>query len=160
MIEKHNKEKSFKKYFSDLIHQRLNFKLGMLAGIITGSIVFYINYNFGLVLALFAFVKQFLFNFFMASYNGKLVERIVYGINKSWKAIFVGGLIPTVIATSSIYLVHLVGQTPEPWHSSYWQAFFNLPIFSFTALMYVKGYDKKFKFLRKLFVTRSSSSLE
>lgn len=147
-------------YLKSLAHQRLNMKMGAIAGAITGAIVFYINYEFGLLLAGFAFVKQFLFNFFMASYNTKLIERMVYSINKRWIAIFVGGFVPAFIATSMVYLLHWAGHTPEPWHSTYWQGLFNLPIFTMTAWLYCSGVAEKHPLLKRLFLTRTSKSCQ
>lgn len=143
-------------YIQHLAHHRFNMKMGALAGIITGSVVFYINYEFGLFNAGFAFVKQFLFNFFMASYNTKLVERLVYRIDKKWLSILVGGFVPAVIATGSVFLVHWIGQTPQAWHSTYWQGFFNLPIFTITAWMYCSGAAEKHPLLRRMFLTKTS----
>ena len=137
-------------------HRKFNVKMGTIAGIITGGIVFYINYDFGLLHAFFAFVKQFLFNFFMASYNTKLIERLVYSIKNPFLAVSSAGILPTILATSVVFSVHWVGHTPQAWESSYWQAFFNLPIFLMTALMYQTGLERKYKFLRLLFTTRSS----
>lgn len=139
-----------------LMHQRLNMKMGSLAGVITGSIVFCINYEFGLLHASLAFVKQFLFNFFMAAYNTKLIERLVYKIEKRWVAILIGGFLPALIATVTVFVVHWVGHTPEPFKSTYWQGLFNLPIFTLTAWMYCAGHAHKKGFLRKLFLTKSS----
>ncbi|MDA3819340.1 MAG: hypothetical protein PF590_02575 [Candidatus Delongbacteria bacterium] len=141
----------------DHFHRKFNIKIGIVAGIITGSIVFCINYEYGLAHAFFAFGKQFLFNFFMASYNTKLVERLVYGIRKSWLAIIAAGIVPTIFATSLVFLIHYFGQTPKAWQSSYWQAFFNLPIFTITALMYKTGFERRFRIIRTIFVTKSSS---
>jgi hypothetical protein len=131
-------------------------KMGAIAGIVTGAIVFYINYDYGFLNAGFAFVKQFLFNFFMASYNTKLVERLVYRIDKRWVAIITAGFIPAIIATASVFVVHWVGQTPQAWHSTYWQGFFNLPIFLLTAWMYCTGVAENHPLLRRMFLTKSS----
>lgn len=156
VINKYSKQCAV--FLKSHFQKKFNIKMGSLAGIITGSIVFYINYDFGMAHALFAFFKQFLFNFFMASYNTKLIERIVYGIKSSWGAVIVGGIVPTIIATSVVFSVHWAGHTPEAWKSSYWQAFFNLPIFTLTALMYQKGIERKFRFLKMFFTTKTSYS--
>ena len=154
-------KKLIKKRFFNLkkiTHQRFNIKMGTIAGLITGSIVFYINYKFGLAHAFFAFLKQFLFNFFMASYNTKLVERLVYGIKNSFLSVITAGIVPTIIATLVVFMIHYIGQTPQAWQSSYWQAFFNIPIFTITAIMYQTGYERKFKLLKSIFITKSSSN--
>ncbi|MGM0650390.1 MAG: hypothetical protein ACQES1_07790 [Bacteroidota bacterium] len=92
----------------------------------------------------------------MASYNTKLVERLVYGIRKPWVAVITAGIVPTVVATGVVFMVHFIGQTPRPWDSSYWQAFFNIPIFTITALMYQTGFERRFSIFRAIFVTKSS----
>lgn len=144
----------------DIAHQRLNLKMGILAGTITGSIVLYINKDYGVFSASMAFMKQFAFNFFMASYNTKLIERMVYSVKSQVKAIIIGGLFPTIIAITMVFLIHWIGHTPEAWKSTYWQAFFNLPIFSATAWMYCSGLDRKYPLLRRLFVTKSSIDVD
>jgi len=143
-------------YFKHLVSHRFNMKMGAIAGIITGSIVFYINSDYGFFNAIFAFVKQFLFNFFMASYNVKLVERLVFRIKTKWLSIFIGGLIPAIIATGIVFLVHWIGQTPEAWKSTYWQGFFNLPIFTITAWIYCSGAAEKYAFFRRMLFTKTS----
>ncbi|MEA1874554.1 MAG: hypothetical protein U9N51_09040 [Bacteroidota bacterium] len=143
-------------YLQHLAHHRFNMKMGVIAGIITGSIVFYINYDFGILDAGFAFLKQFLFNFFMASYNIKLIERLVFRIRFKWLSILSGGLIPAIIATGIVFLVHWIGQTPEAWKSTYWQGFFNLPIFTITAWIYCSGAAEKYSFFKRILFTKTS----
>ena len=140
----------------ELAFKRLNLKMGILAGSITGTIVLFINKEYGAFAASLAFVKQFLFNLFMASYNTKLIERMVFSIRSNTKAIIIGGCVPTIIATSVVFFIHWAGQTPNAWQSTYWQAFFNLPIFSLTAWMYCAGLDRKYPVLRRIFVTKTS----
>jgi hypothetical protein len=153
----------FEKYWHKLkhtihkhAHRKFNIKMGAIAGVITGTIVFFINYDYGLFHAILAFVKQFMFNFFMASYNTKLIERLVYSIKNSFFAVAAAGILPTILATSVVFAVHWLGHTPQAWESSYWQAFFNLPIFLLTGLMYQTGIERRFKLLRVIFTTKSS----
>ncbi len=145
--------------FRYLMHHRMNMKMGTLSGIVVGAIVFAINYKYGLFHSSLAFVKQFLFNFFMAAYNIKLIERLVSQIKEKWLAIFVGGFFPALIATLIVFLVHWLGQTPEPLRSTYWQGLFNLPLFTVIAWMYQSGQAHKKGFLRRFFLTKSSENI-
>lgn len=60
------------------INRHFNFKMGALAGICTGSVVFMINMKYSFIIAFFAFGKQFFYNFFMAG----IIQRFVKNCQK------------------------------------------------------------------------------
>lgn len=147
------KEKNiFQKLFL-WINRHFNFKMGALAGICTGSIVFMINIKYGFMIAFFAFGKQFFYNFFMASYNTKICEKLSKNISNRILAPILWTLIPTSLAFVIIYSVHYFLNTPNPLASTLWQAFSNLFIFFFTGLIFREGLEKKYKWLQIFLVS-------
>ena len=122
--------------FWHFLNKYVNFKMGALAGIVTGSIVFVININFGFWLAIASFSKQFVFNLIMAGYNTRSCEKIArYFSNKSISVVL-ASLIPTIQAFIILYSVHYFGGTPKPMHSTAWQILPNLIFFFVMALIY------------------------
>jgi len=110
--------------------------MGALSGIVTGSIVFAININFGFWPALASFSKQFVFNLFMAGYNTRSCEKIArYFTNKSLSVI-VATIVPTLQAFIVLYSIHYFGETPKPMESTAWQIFPNLVFFLVMGLIY------------------------
>lgn len=110
--------------------------MGVLSGIITGSIVFAINISFGFWPAFASFVKQFAFNLLVAGYNTKSCENIAKYINNKTLALISASIIPTLQAFVILFSIHYFGGTPRPMDSTLWQAFANLGFFFFMALIY------------------------
>lgn len=125
-----------KKQLSNFISKHLNVKMGVLSGIVTGSIVFAINISFGFWPALVSFLNQFAFNFFVAGYNTKLCEKIAKNINYKLLALLSASIIPTLLAFVILYSIHFFGGTPRPMDSTLWQVVFNLIYFFFMALIF------------------------
>ena len=121
---------------SHFLNKHINYKMGILSGIVTGSIVFAINISFGFWPAFASFVKQFAFNLLIAGYNTKSCEKIARYINNKTLAIISASIIPTIQAFIILYSIHYFGGTPRPMGSTLWQAFANLIIFFFMALIY------------------------
>jgi hypothetical protein len=116
--------------------RHINYKMGMLSGIFTGSVVFAINYNHGFWAALAGFAKQFAFNLFMAGYNTKTCEKLVRYIRRSGLSVMAATVIPTLQAFVVLYSIHYFGGTPKPMSSTLWQALANLAIFYTMARYY------------------------
>lgn len=129
------------------INRCFNFKMGALAGVLTGSIVFIINVKYTYTIAFFAFGKQFFYNFFMAGYNTKICEKLANNISDDIVAKILWTLVPTSISFAGIYSVHYFLNTPKPLASTLWQAFSNLLIFFLTGLIYRGELEKKYKWL-------------
>ncbi len=122
----------------------------MIAGLVTGSIVFYINLKHGYPVALSAFSKQFVYNFLMAGFNAGICERLAKNIKNSWGAVFLATIIPTSIAFAGIFSVHYFLKTPNPLDSTLWQAYGNLVIFFITGLAFHNELETKYKWVRFL----------
>ncbi len=110
--------------------------MGVLSGIITGTIVFFINYEHGFWPAFASFWKQFFFNLFMAGYNTRSCERLAKQNPRSSISLILATVIPTIQAFLILFAIHYFGRTPNVLESTLWQAVVNLIFFYFMALIY------------------------
>ena len=140
------------------LRQKVNVKMGVIAGFVTGSIVYYINYKHGHMVALSAFTKQFAYNFCMAGVNVGLCERLAKEIKRTWMAILLATIVPTAVAFVGVYSVHYFLHTPNPFANTIWQAGINTIIFFVTGLAYHKELERKYKWVR--FVISSKRRIE
>lgn len=136
------------------LRKQLNMKMGIIAGLCTGSIVYYINLKHGYYIAFTAFLKQFAYNFFMAGFNSSLCERLAKSISNSWQAIIFASVVPASIAFGGIYSVHYFLNTPNPLASTLWQGYANLIIFFTTGLAFHQELEKKYKWVRLLITSK------
>lgn len=118
------------------LNKHINFKMGSLSGIVTGSIVFAINIEHGFWPAFASFGKQFAFNLFMAGYNTRSCEKLAKTIKTESLSLLLGSVIPTTQAFLVLYGIHFFGDTPKPMASTLWQVPFNLVIFLVFTLIY------------------------
>lgn len=110
--------------------------MGTIAGIVTGSVVFYINIEHGFWPAFASFLKQFFFNLLMAGYNTKSCEKLARKIKNNFIGIITPTIIPTLQSFIVLYAIHYFGGTPKPMASTLWQAFPNFGFFFFMTLIY------------------------
>jgi hypothetical protein len=136
--------------FVDWVRRQMNFKMGLMAGLLTGSVVYYINFKYGYWIAFLAFVKQFAYNFFMGGFNSALCERIAKTIKHSWTSLSLASLIPAFISFVGIYAVHRYLGTPKPLASTLWQGIGNIFIFFITGLAFHNELEVKHKWIRLL----------
>jgi len=92
-------------------------KMGLAGALFLGTIVFFINYDHGIVNGLIAALKQGLYTFFVGGFITRLCENIAT-ISKKLTAIFMAVLIPSIIAIILTYIVHSIKGTPEPLNST------------------------------------------
>ena len=137
------------------IYNRINFKLGVIAGIITGTIVGYINFHHGLYEAIGAFSRQFLFNLLMGGYTGQLCQRLALRFQNKWKALPLATLIPTLVAFIGVFSVHYYLGTPEPVDSTIWQVYANLCVFFSMGLVFHEQLQEKYKWINLVFGNRT-----
>ena len=91
--------------------------MGLAGALFLGTIVFFINYDHGVINGLIAASKQALYTFFVGGFITRLCENIAT-IKNSFAAIFLAVLIPSIIAVSLTYIVHSIKGTPEPLNST------------------------------------------
>ncbi|MBC8343145.1 MAG: hypothetical protein H8E61_04110 [Bacteroidetes bacterium] len=121
-----------------------------MAGILSGSVVYFINYKYGYMIALFAFLKQFAYNFFMGGFNAGICEKLAKSIKPVWLALVLASIIPAGISFAAIYSIHHYLQTPNPIASTWWQAYGNFFVFFVTGLAFHKELEVKYKWIRIL----------
>lgn len=110
--------------------------MGILAGIVTGSLVFIINYDHGFLPAFHSFLKQFAFNLVMAGFNTRTCEKLAKKINHRTLNLTLSTIIPTLQAYIVLFAVHYFGGTPKPGASTWWQVVGNLIIFLLLTVYY------------------------
>ncbi len=118
------------------LNKHINFLMGSLSGIVTGTIVFYINYEHGFTPALYSSFRQFSFNLLMGGFNIRVCEKITQQIQNRNLSIAMASIIPSIQAFVILYLIHYLGHTPKPGASTYWQFGVNLIVFFFMAVYY------------------------
>jgi len=99
----------------------INYKFGSIAGLIAGSIVYYINRDHGALEAFRGAAKQFTYNLFVGGFNVKICEKLAKNIAGKARAITIATIVPTALAFGITYGVHRLGGTPEALDSSTWQ---------------------------------------
>lgn len=102
----------------DKSHDYINYKLGSLAGLFAGGIVFYINSSHGVFPASFASGKQFLYNLFVGGVGMKMCEKLAKKYENTAVALTASTIAPTVFSFFAAYSIHKIGGTPEAFNSS------------------------------------------
>ena len=92
-------------------------KMGLAGALFLGTIVFFINFDHGLLSGLVAALKQGFYTFFVGGLITRLCENIAT-ISKKITAVLLAVIIPSVIAIALTYLVHSIKGTPEPLNST------------------------------------------
>lgn len=93
-------------------------KMGSIGAIFLGTIVFFVNYNYGWSLAFLAAGKQAIYTFFIGGVMTKIAENIALQFNARNKAIFMATLVPTILTSALTYGMHSLKGTPEPFAST------------------------------------------
>lgn len=92
-------------------------KMGLAGALLLGTIVFFINYDHGIVNGLIAASKQALYTFFVGGFITRLCENMAT-IKDNFTALFLAVLIPSIIAVTLTFIVHSIKGTPEPFNST------------------------------------------
>ncbi len=92
-------------------------KMGLAGALFLGTIVFFINYDHGILNGLIAASKQALYTFFVGGFITRLCENIAT-LKNSFYAIFLAVLIPSIIAITLTFILHSIKGTPEPFNST------------------------------------------
>lgn len=92
-------------------------KMGLAGALFLGTIVFFINYDHGIINGLIAALKQAFYTFFVGGFITRLCENIAT-ISKKFTAVLMAVILPSVIAIALTYLVHSLKGTPEPFNST------------------------------------------
>ncbi len=93
-------------------------KMGAVGAVILGTVVFFINYDHGIIWGITAALKQSAFTFFIGGTLTRLCENLASAIKKEYLAILAAVAIPTTISLMLTYTVHSLKGTPEPLNST------------------------------------------
>lgn len=93
-------------------------KMGAVGAVILGTVVFFINYDHGIIWGITAALKQGAFTFFIGGTLTRLCENLASAIKKEYLAILAAVVIPTSISLMLTYTVHSLKGTPEPLNST------------------------------------------
>ena len=93
-------------------------KMGLAGAFVMGTIVFFINWDHGIGLGLFAAGKQATYTFLAGGTMMRITENIAAYFKRDFVSIFLAVLTPTIIAVTLTFLVHSLKGTPEPVNST------------------------------------------
>lgn len=108
-----------------------------------GSIVFYVNYSFGWMMAGTAALKQATYTFFLGGIFARISEIISVKTENKWLGIMLGTLVPSCITISAVYGMHIMKGTPLPYESTLPTVFLAPPGFIALAWIYRTKIDKE-----------------
>lgn len=92
--------------------------MGALGAISMGLLVYYINSDHGVLLALVAASKQALYTLFFGALFVKMAENIATQLEERALAVLCGGLTPSLLTSILTYVLHAIKGTPEPFYST------------------------------------------
>ena len=93
-------------------------KMGLAGALVMGTIVFFINWDHGIVPGLTAALKQATYTFFAGGIMMRITENIAAYFRNDFVSIFLAVLTPTLIAVTLTYTLHSLKGTPEPINST------------------------------------------
>jgi len=100
------------------ITKYINLKTGFIGGVFLGTMVYWINADFGWQLAGTAALKQGIYTWFFGGAIVKLCETISTRGERKWLNIIKGAATASLIAITAILIVHHFKGTPRPFYSS------------------------------------------
>ncbi len=92
--------------------------MGLAGALVMGTIVFFINWDHGIIPGLIAASKQALYTFLAGGFMMRITENIAAYYKRNFTALFLAVFTPTLIAVTLTYLVHSLKGTPEPVNST------------------------------------------
>lgn len=111
----------------------------MVGGVFLGSVVYWINADFGWQLAGIAALKQGIYTLFFGGTMVKICETISQRGQHKWRSILAGAAVTSAVAITAILIVHHFKGTPRPFYSS-------LPVMTLAPLSFlVIGYRARRK---------------
>jgi hypothetical protein len=93
-------------------------KMGLAGGLVMGTIVFFINWDHGIVLGLTAAAKQATYTFLAGGIMMRITENLAANISSEIFAIVSAVIVPTIIAVTLTYILHSIKGTPETINST------------------------------------------
>ncbi len=121
----------------------INLKTAIAGAIIMGSMVYYVNYQFGWQLASIAAFKQAVYTFFFGGACVRLSEVVAVKVENKWAGIFWGTVLASMVTISAVFIIHSMKGTPKPFESTLPTAIMAPPSFLVLAWLYRNKDDKE-----------------
>lgn len=123
----------------------INAKLGLLSFAINFALVYWANFEHGVLLASISATKDGFIKFFAGGFFGRISERFSE-IRNPLLAYPLGSIVPTIIAYSLFFIMHFTTATPEPVKSTLWPMLFSMFISTPTTIFVLRrGYMRQNK---------------
>ena len=121
----------------------INAKLGLLSFAINFGLVYWANYEHGILLASISAAKDGFTKFFAGGFFGRISERFSE-IRNPLLAYPLGSIVPTIIAYSLFFIMHFTTATPEPIKSTLYPMLFSMFISTPTTIFILRrGYMRQ-----------------
>ena len=130
-----NKETLILNRVKHTFNKFIDIKLGIIGAVFMGSVVFYINSDYGPLLASIAALKQAFYTFFIGGLILKVLEIIVLGVPNKALAYVLSIITATVLTVGLVYIVHSLKGTPKPFESTIPTIFLAPPGYIYIARM-------------------------
>ncbi len=101
-----------------LVNKHYDYRTGLLGAVVMGCIVYWINADHGFWAALPAALKQAAYTAVAGGILTKICERMAYRFENFSFSIFMGMIVPSVIAVTLTFAIHMLKGTPEPLNST------------------------------------------
>lgn len=121
----------------------LNLKTATIGAIMMGSIVYYVNMDFGFNLAIVAALKQATYTFFFGGACVRLAEVTATRTSNKWLGVVLSTFITSCVSIAAVYTVHVLKGTPLPFYSTLPTIILGPPGFFALALLYRNKVDKQ-----------------
>ena len=133
-----------KKLFLEVLNPKLGL-LSVVAQLVQGGVVFLVNTDADLVAALLAAAKQIFFSFFWGGFFGRIAERFAE-IKSPLLAYPLGSAVPTLMAYTLMFFVHLFTATPRPLVSTILPMLISMFIYNpITIFVLRRGFFRTYK---------------
>ena len=87
--------------------------MGLAGAFVMGTIVFFINSDHGIGIALVAALKQSTYTFLAGGTMMRITENLAANISNQYLAIATAVIVPTMIAVTLTYILHSIKGTPD-----------------------------------------------
>ena len=111
----------------------LNIQMGLIGGLIMGSIVLWVNLEAGISAAMVAAFKQASYTFFFGGLVVRFCEYLSLKFNPKILSLLIATIVPATIAILATYLVHQIKGTPKPIDSTIPTILLSIPGFLFIS---------------------------
>ena len=92
--------------------------MGLLGAMIMGSVVYWVNADHGFWAAIPAALKQATYTAVAGGFLSRFCEKTAIKFDNKTKSIILGTILPTILAVTMTYGVHILRGTPEPVNST------------------------------------------